>query len=214
MKLYTLKGSRYGTRCLIQIAAKGMEVEIETVPFPVPESFRALNPLMLVPVLHTDDGKLLPESQVICEYLEDLCPDPSLRPIDPAECARMRLLIRLFELHYDPVARRLFPLLRPGVSRDHDEVDAIGVEIANRIDLISSYLDGRAYAVGGHLSLADCALMPPFMQARIICPRLGLNDPIGANQKIADYYERTRDDTYVKPVLDDAERYIRSVLRA
>ena len=69
MKLYTALGSRYGTRCQIQIAAKGLAVETELLRFPLPESFRAINPLMLLPVLEADDGQVLPEAQIICEYI-------------------------------------------------------------------------------------------------------------------------------------------------
>lgn len=52
--------------------------------------FRKLNPKSLVPVL-VHDNRILTESTVICEYLEDVFPEPALRPADPYDRARMRL---------------------------------------------------------------------------------------------------------------------------
>ncbi|MPZ78472.1 MAG: glutathione S-transferase family protein [Deltaproteobacteria bacterium] len=49
-----------------------------------------LNPNAVVPTL-VDNGSVIIESTVICEYLEDTYPEPRLRPADAAERARMRL---------------------------------------------------------------------------------------------------------------------------
>jgi glutathione S-transferase len=45
-------------------------------------AFLALNPKAMVPVL-VDDGRVLVESTLICEYLEAIHPDPALYPADP-----------------------------------------------------------------------------------------------------------------------------------
>jgi glutathione S-transferase len=51
--------------------------------------FRALNPKAVVPVL-VDDGNVITESTVICEYLEEAFPEPNLYPRSPLERARVR----------------------------------------------------------------------------------------------------------------------------
>lgn len=55
--------------------------------------FLALNPAGLVPVL-VDDGRVLVESRIINEYLEDAYPQVRLSPDDPFARARMRLWTR------------------------------------------------------------------------------------------------------------------------
>jgi glutathione S-transferase len=50
----------------------------------------ALNPNQLVPTL-VDGGRVVIESNVICEYLDDVHPEPPLRPADAYAKARMRL---------------------------------------------------------------------------------------------------------------------------
>jgi glutathione S-transferase len=53
--------------------------------------FKAINPNGQVPALE-HDGRIITESTVICEYLEDVFTDyPSLRPADPYLRAQMRI---------------------------------------------------------------------------------------------------------------------------
>lgn len=202
MKLYSLSGSRYGSRVAIQIAAKGLDIPIELVPMPMTDAFAQKNPLRLVPVLETDDGQFMPESQVICEYLEDLGEGPSLRPDDAQERARMCLLIRLFELYYDPALLAIYNLLFKGNKLDKQMVMQQLERLRTGLGHITRYLKAEKYAVGDTLSLADCALMPPFLQTRLLFPSLGLGDPIGEDAIASAYYDATLADPFVAPVIN------------
>ncbi len=64
-------------------------------------AYLALNPRGVVPTL-IDDGRVVRESNVILEYLDDVWPDPPLRPADAYRRARVRLWNkRLDEGHHD-----------------------------------------------------------------------------------------------------------------
>ena len=52
--------------------------------------FLKINPKGLVPVL-VHDGEVIIESTLICEYLDDIFPDPPLKPESALQVARMRL---------------------------------------------------------------------------------------------------------------------------
>ena len=52
-----------------------------------------LNPLGVVPTL-VDNGRVLIESTVICEYLDDAYPEAPLRPADPYARGQMRLWMK------------------------------------------------------------------------------------------------------------------------
>lgn len=52
-----------------------------------------LNPKAQVPTL-VHDGEVIRESSLICDYLDDLYPDPPLKPVEPAAIARMREWIK------------------------------------------------------------------------------------------------------------------------
>src|SRR5690554_1156746 len=57
-----------------------------------PEYLR-INPNGVIPaIIH--DGRALHESATICEYLEEVFPEPSLCPSDPYDRARMRNWVR------------------------------------------------------------------------------------------------------------------------
>ena len=63
--------------------------------------FLAINPDGQVPVL-VHDGKVVTESTVINEYLEDVFPEPPLRPADPLERARMRIWTKFVDEYFCP----------------------------------------------------------------------------------------------------------------
>ena len=61
-----------------------------------------LNPKSVVPtIIH--DGQVLRESSVICEYLDDLQAEPSLKPTDPWKRAQMRLWMKFMDEEVHPV---------------------------------------------------------------------------------------------------------------
>ncbi|WFL77662.1 glutathione S-transferase family protein [Altererythrobacter arenosus] len=57
----------------------------------------AKNPLGTMPALELDDGTVLTESWPICEYLEELHPEPNLFGKTPLERAEVRKWVRLFD---------------------------------------------------------------------------------------------------------------------
>lgn len=67
------------------------------------EGYLADNPQGLVPTLVTDDGRRLTQSLAICEYLEEVHPEPALLPEDPAERARVRALAQLVACEMHPL---------------------------------------------------------------------------------------------------------------
>jgi len=77
------KGLRYETR----------EVDMANLEHHSP-AYLKINPNGVVPTLVLEDGRALHESGTICEYLDEVHPEPPLRPSDPYERAEMRNWIR------------------------------------------------------------------------------------------------------------------------
>jgi len=80
MKLYGAPRSPFVRKARIALEEKGLPYEIEG---PAP----ALHPLGKMPVLR-DGEVVVPDSSVICAYLEKKHPSPALYPEDPADLAR------------------------------------------------------------------------------------------------------------------------------
>lgn len=91
--LYDNIASVAAQKVRLVLAEKGLEWR--TVPIDLRNGevmradYLALNPRGVVPTL-VHDGQVLTESSVIIEYLDDLVPQPALRPATPLARARMR----------------------------------------------------------------------------------------------------------------------------
>ena len=70
------------------------------------ESYLKLNPKAVVPTLVHDDNVIV-ESTVICEYLEDVFPTPSLMPPTPYGRAQMRLWTKAVDEDVHPACGEL-----------------------------------------------------------------------------------------------------------
>jgi glutathione S-transferase len=96
VKLVDAPRCPYCARVRIALAEKGLEPEVAEVDLADrPAWVYELNVTGRVPIL--DDGFVLPESNVIMEYLEERYPEPALLPADPSERARARLLVHRFD---------------------------------------------------------------------------------------------------------------------
>ncbi len=69
MKLYSNAASPFTRKCRVIAHELGLKLEeVRTLPMQEPE-FRKVNPLGKIPALLLDDGSVLIDSPVICEYL-------------------------------------------------------------------------------------------------------------------------------------------------
>lgn len=98
LKLYHHHTSVCAAKTRLVLAEKGLEFDGEIIRLRErgqhqPE-YLAKNPFGLVPMLE-HNGKVVIESTVINEYLDDVFPAPALRPTDPFKLAQMRVWTRM-----------------------------------------------------------------------------------------------------------------------
>jgi len=195
MKLYQTYASPFPTRVRLLIYAKGLDVEIIEPPgfHASTESkgdYLRINPIGRVPALVLDDGRALPESEVICEYLEDAFPEPSLRPADLFDRARMRLLSRICDVYLVMAMVPFFNL--SARSRRHWTEEAIAAaagKVAEALDYLEAYIGEDGYAVGQALTQADGAIVPQLVLASEWIPQVfGVADPLPARPKLSAYW--------------------------
>ena len=213
MKLYNANLSPFAARCRIQLYAKDLPVELAEAPGGLhSEQYRALSVLGKVPALDLGNGRVLGESEVICEYLEDAFPTPPLRPADPIARARGRLVSRVVDLYLVPPLTALFGQMNPK-TRDAKLVDEKIGESQLRFDQLERLVDGGPFAIGGALGLADCALAPFFFFATRLFPMLGAGDPVASRPRLARVHEATLAHPAVKRTLDEMNVALQEMLR-
>jgi glutathione S-transferase len=185
----------------LMLYAKGIPVEIVEPPgfHSSAESkgdYLAINPIGRVPTLVLDDGRALPESEVICEYLEDAFPEPRMTPTDPWARAQVRLISRLCDFY---LVMAMVPLFNAsGRSRrtwDAERIAAALAEVETALGFIEHHIGDEGYAVGSTLTPADGALTPQLVLAYEWAPTLfDKPSPLGKHPKLARYWAAIQSD--------------------
>ncbi|MGH8148798.1 MAG: glutathione S-transferase family protein [Steroidobacteraceae bacterium] len=105
LELYHAEPASNSLKVLLCLKEKGVEFVSHPVNIQAFEQheprFLAINPDGQVPVL-VHDGSVITESTVINEYLDQVFPSPPLRPVDPVECARMRVFTKYVDEYFRP----------------------------------------------------------------------------------------------------------------
>lgn len=167
--LYSDSRCPFSHRARIVLNKKDMDFKIVDVNINLRQDLMMLNPYNETPVLVDDIDKnnkkkdlILLDTNIICEYIDERFPHPQLMPIEPAEKARLRMLMH----HFD---RELFVHLRT--------LDGMNLKDAKmKKDLekvkkhITAGLDGIAqvfvvnkkaeHLFGNSFSLLDAAVLP------------------------------------------------------
>jgi len=161
MKLYSRPLSPYSARVRGAIYAKDIPVEILEPPANWSSSadIRALNPAGRIPILMLDDGTALPESGIIVEYLDDAFAQRPLKPGDPKERARVRLIAAVADLYVMQAAMPAF-LLFDAKDRDEAAIAAQFDKLHAGLQHLDSMLAPGGYAHGERISIADVWLTP------------------------------------------------------
>ncbi len=205
MKLYDLDHSPFAARVRLAIRAKGLAIDCVPPPDgPHSAAYGALTPVGLVPALELDDGTVIPECEVIMEYLEDRFPDPPLRPDTAEDRARARLLARLADLYLSDALKALFEEAKVATP-DPAAVARALPPLRDALAWIDHYLDGGGHAVGGRLSTADAALVPLLFFVRRSAGLFEGGEPFAGLPRLAAYWQAVATDPHVAAILDEME---------
>jgi glutathione S-transferase len=210
MKLYNTNLSPYTARVRLLINVKGLNVELADPPGFRTDAFRAINPIGRIPALELDDGTVLPESEVICEYLEDMYPTPSLRPASPKDRAHARLMARMSDIYLMPALRPLiFKLFGRPISEQAVAEAMPNVQIALR-DLEALIGEG-GYASSGQLTHADGALCASLFFLHNILPRFDVPKPLEGYPRLAAYWAAIGKNPHVARILGEMQEALRKM---
>lgn len=187
MKLYSGDLSPYSARVRMQIYAKGItDIVLERpADFGLP-AFRQRNPIGRIPVLDID-GDLMPESEVIAEYLEEIYPTPSMLGTTPRETAHIRTIARIGDIY---LMNNMFMLSAQAraANRDQAVVDLLGGQVVRNVKALDRMIGTDGYAACGRITMADCALTPALFMIENVLPNTGVENPIPHNPNVAAYW--------------------------
>ena len=175
MKLYHSARSSAAYRVRIALACKGIPWESRLLNMQALQhagpSYRAVNPVALVPSLDID-GHVLSQSLALIEYLEEAHPQPPLLPADLFERVYVRAVSQLVACEIHPLNNlRALDFVRSTYGQGEEGIRTWYWHwIADGFSKLESFLQreqrhGR-YCLGDRISMADCCLVPQMANAR------------------------------------------------
>jgi glutathione S-transferase len=151
LKVYSYFNSICTQKVFITLAEKNLSYQTQNVDLFTNEQFKPeylkINPKGVVPALD-HDGRIIIESSLICEYLDDTFPASRLIPADPFARARMRLWSKAVDEALFEATRELsFSAMFRDRMRDMSEEQREGRfrnvgDPIKRARLMSTYAEG------------------------------------------------------------------------
>ncbi|MGM0660513.1 MAG: glutathione S-transferase family protein [Pseudomonadota bacterium] len=162
-KLYHIPLSPFCRKVRLSLSEKKIECELaEERYWEKDPDFLRRNPAGKVPVLRID-GRTMAESTAICEYLEEVYPDPSLMPQEPADRYEVRRLVAWFDdkFHFEVTSKLLYERVNKKIMKqgfpDSRNIKDGARAIKYHLDYMAWLLDRRRWLAGDVMTLADFA---------------------------------------------------------
>jgi glutathione S-transferase len=206
MKLHTGDLSPYSAKVRMQIYAKGItDIEFDLDPSFRQGKFSDVSPIGRIPVLDIGDGDIIPESQVIAEYLEEVYPEPSMLGADPRSRAEVRTISRIADIY---LMNNIFMVLPQLSRRTRNEAirDLFVAQVTRGMGALERHIGSGDFAVGDTMTIADCTLVPALWMCQNTVPNLDVPGPIDATTRVAAYWANIQNNEIAGKVLAEMDR--------
>lgn len=185
MKLYCSVNSPYARKARVAAIELGVDRKIELVetdPRDSTTGYWSLNPLGKIPALALDDGSVLFDSPVVCEYLNDVVGDGRLMPKDDAGRFRTRTLVALVDGVLDAaMAVRL--------ERQRPESEQSPAWMDKQLAVAGRGLDALQEALPEYQDKVNLVSIGTACAITWIGFRIPEQDWLGPRKRLADWYE-------------------------
>lgn len=170
LELFGHPFSSYTWKALIPLWEKGIAFDYRQLTQEHPENgerLRQLWPFGKFPVL-VHDGRVVAESTVIIEYLDQLAPEPRMLSGDLIE---VRMLDRVFDNYVmTPVMSVVVEHIYRKEALRSDVIQGAEAQLDQSYAWLNGRLQGRSWAAGEAFGLADCAAAPSLFYADWVRP--------------------------------------------
>jgi glutathione S-transferase len=203
--LYHLWLHPFSRKVRLTLAEKKLEfgLEIEKI-WERRTDFLAMNPAGDVPVLVEEDGTVLSNSQVICEYLNEVYEENDLIGKTALERAETRRMVAWFDVKFNrEVTENLIgeKLMKPMLKLGEPHAPSIRAGNANihyHLDYIGFLTEKRSWLAGENFSLADIAAASHLSAIDYIG-----DVPWDEHPVAQDWYARVKSRPSFRPLLED-----------
>jgi glutathione S-transferase len=169
LQLFSFGTSPYARKVRIVLDYKGIPYESceRCYSLDRKEDLRTASKRAEVPVLTLDNGHVIHDSTIICEFLEQVYPDPTVFPKDAYERARMRMIEDSCDRTFDAVGfGYFFGVLRKDAPESKPLQEAAKKECRQLMEKFGQELGDRPFFCGDNPSVADFAAITHVPMAR------------------------------------------------
>lgn len=160
LELISFKICPFVQRAVITLLEKKIDFDVKYIDIKhPPDWFLKISPFGKVPVLCVDD-KVLFESAVIVEYLDEISP-PSLHPSDPFRKAENRAWIEFGS----NLNMEQYGML---IAKDQSSYEEKYQMVRKDLERLEQQLGDGPYFNGQQFALVDAAFAPPLMRFELI----------------------------------------------
>ena len=180
-------------------------VDLSDPSAPATLEMKRLWPVGMFPVLQDEAaGRVIPESSIIIEYLDQHFPGKTrFIPADPDLARQSRLRDRFCDLHLHVHMQKFSgDGRRPEGSKDPYGAEAARKAIIAAYGMLVSDLGDKTWLMGEDFSLADCAAAPALSYASMMVPFGEEHAPV------VRYLDRLKARPSYARVLEEAEPYM------
>lgn len=150
----------------------------ENIIYPQTPELRAIAVTGKVPAITTTNGQHLAETSVILDYLDELCPEPSLYPQTLEARAQTRQLMKILELYLDIPARKLLPAVLSKRQPGPEIVEQTQNALINGCGMVAQLTQMAPYALGSQISMADIFMRYALAIPKMVSPLLTDVNPL------------------------------------
>ncbi|KAG9484770.1 hypothetical protein GDO78_008073 [Eleutherodactylus coqui] len=177
----------YVQRTRLVLICKGIKHEVVNINLKSkPDWFFEKHPLGLVPSLETPDGKIIFDSQIICDYLDEAYPGKKLNPEDPYEKAEQKMLL----VHFNTITSSWLAIVC--AKNKNEDITELKKSFFEKFKMLEEELTKKntPYFGGETVSMIDY-MMWPWIDRLYLCD-------------VTEYLEKTpRIKAWIKLMLQD-----------
>jgi glutathione S-transferase len=203
--------SPYSAKIRMQIYAMGItDIKFETPMKLLTGKFKEVSAIGRIPALDVE-GTIIPESEIIAEYLDEIYPEESMVGDTPLERAQVRTVSRIADIY---LMNNIFMSLSQLMTKTPNQgiLDLLLGQVNRGIGALEQHIGKGDYAVGDKLTRADCTLVPALWMCQGTVPRLGGENPIPGTEKVAAYWEKIQKNEYADKIIGEMKRGMKARL--
>ena len=210
IKLYGVPVSNYFNATKLALMEKGFEFE-EIRTYPSQEAnYLEMSPMGKIPCIEAREG-FLSETNVILEFLEEINPEIPLLPEDAYQRAKVRELMKVFELYIDTPVRQLLPGIFGKQELSEETKMQVRSSLEAGLEAVARLASLQPYMVDGEYSFADIYGYYVLSMVQQMCQKVYQWELLDAVSGLKDWFAMMAARPMVKDIDQEASDAIKKV---